>query len=61
MVGGRVAGGNGLSEEVGLLKIARTTPNTIKAATKTTMERISQILSFMRSLPSKGHLNLSLL
>lgn len=50
IVGGKVAGGNGLIEEVGLAKIARTTPKTISAANRTTMERTSHTLSFM--LPS---------
>jgi hypothetical protein len=50
MVGGNVAGGNGLIDEDGLAKIARTTPKTISAANKTTMERTSHTLSFM--LPS---------
>jgi hypothetical protein len=56
IVGGRVAGGNGLIEEVGLAKIASTTPKTISAASKTIMERISHTFSFMLSLPSWGSL-----
>ena len=51
IIGGKVAGGKGLREEFGLPKITNTTPIMIKEATKTTMERISQTLSFIRSLP----------
>ena len=50
IVGGSVAGGNGLREELGFAKIANTTPMMINAATNTTMERISHTFTFIRSL-----------
>jgi hypothetical protein len=46
MVAGSVAGGNGLTEEVGSLKIVMTIMITMTVAIKTRTERTSQILMF---------------
>jgi hypothetical protein len=47
IVGTVVGGGNGLMDEFGLAKIAKTTIATISAQISTRMERISQIFNFI--------------